>query len=742
MWGIYSDSKRRLGHTAILAPGLLLGGLTVRYLLRPEIPFIGRLVSLLAVTFLSVPLLFSSYWLVQLDPTADQIWRIVSWCVGGSLPITGLAVLTVVFQRAHGVALARPVLVITWVAGVGAFGGFLTGVYDLRRQRKHADERATAHRLQTLLDASPVAIISIDRDGTVQRWNTAAETIFGWDEEEVIGEPYPIVPECKEDEFQRHLTRANSGETIEGVETRRETRDGALVDVSIGTAPVFDAEQTLHRTIITAADVSERKEQERELRRTYDFLDSALDAVPDLFYVLDPSGDLDHWNTQVTKATGYGDEELASMSALDFFTDDEHSRIDTAIQATLEEDAVGTAEAELVTKSGDTIPYEFRTKPLNDRNGDTLGLVGIGRDITERIQREQRLRETTQLLQAVIDAAPLGIVHLDEDGEVELWNREAEELFGYGEEDVLGEVSPVAPDGEPGGIYDRLRDPSEGQYFESLEATRQRKDGSQITVHLWAKPLFDGNDRFAGVVQIFAGVGDRIRREQQLTVLNRVLRHNIRNTVNAIGGHANLLATDLDDTSLQGQAETIAEQARTLEHWSEEAKGLNRILQRDTVRSPKQLPELVDQSVTRIREIHPDAEITTDVQSDVWVYADTSIGEALHMIIENAIEHNDRATPEVVVSVQRRNEPGRAEITVADNGPGIPDLERKVLENGDETPLMHSTGVGLWGIYLIANRNGGEISITDNDPRGSVVSIVLPTADHKTSPAAVEGTEY
>jgi len=418
------------------------------------------------------------------------------------------------------------------------------------------------------------------------------------------------------------------------------------------------------------------------------------------------------------------------MSASDFFTDDEYPRIDAAMKATLEEDIVGTAEAELVTKSGDTIPYEFRMKPLDDRNGNTLGLVGIGRDITERIQREQQLRETTQLLQAVIDAAPLGIVHLNEDSEVELWNREAEELFGYGEEDVLGEVSPIAPDGEPGGLYERLRDLSEGQYFESLEATRQRKDGSQITVHLWERPLFDGNGRFAGVVQLIAGVGDRIRREQQLTVLNRVLRHNLRNTVNVIGGHANLLATDLDDTSLRGQAETIAEQARTLEHWSEEAKGLNRILQHDAVRSPKQLSELVDQSVTRIRGIDPDAGITTDVPSDVWVYADASIGEALHMILENAIEHNDRPTPEVTVSVQRRNESGLAEIAVADNGPGIPDLERKVLENGDETPLMHSSGIGLWGIYLIANRNGGKISITDNDPRGSVVSIVLPTADH------------
>ena len=68
-------------------------------------------------------------------------------------------------------------------------------------------------------------------------WNPAAERIFGWSEEEVLGEPYPLVPEEKEHEFRANIARALQGDSLTGLETRRQKKDGTQIDVSIWTAP-------------------------------------------------------------------------------------------------------------------------------------------------------------------------------------------------------------------------------------------------------------------------------------------------------------------------------------------------------------------------------------------------------------------------------------------------------------------------------------------------------------------------
>ena len=126
------------------------------------------------------------------------------------------------------------------------------------RLRREADEQAQT--LRGLIQASPLAIVARDRQARVQMWNPAAEQIFGWSEEEVLGRPYPLVPEEKEHEFRANIARALQGEPLTGLETRRQKKDGTQIDVSIWTAPFGDG-----GAMVVVADVSERKQAEKAL---------------------------------------------------------------------------------------------------------------------------------------------------------------------------------------------------------------------------------------------------------------------------------------------------------------------------------------------------------------------------------------------------------------------------------------------------------------------------------------------
>lgn len=107
-----------------------------------------------------------------------------------------------------------------------------------------------------------------------------------------------------------------------------------------------------------------------------------------------------------------------------------------------------------------------------------------------------------------------------------------------------------------------------------------------------------------------------------------------------------------------------------------------------------------------------------------------AIKVVLRELAENAVKHNDDENPSV--TIEARYEPDELypiQLSVIDNGPGIPELERKVIESGDETSLDHASGVGLWIIRWISTSAGGKLSITDREPHGSIVSLSLPSAD-------------
>lgn len=146
-------------------------------------------------------------------------------------------------------------------------GIFILSIDITERKRAEDKLRETTEKFRTLIQASPLAVIAFSLDSKVMLWNKAAERIFGWREEEVIGKTNPIVPKEKREEYQTFRNRVLQGKSFADIETTRQKKDGSIINVSFSAAPLRDAQGKITGIIAVVADITERKRTEEEVRK-------------------------------------------------------------------------------------------------------------------------------------------------------------------------------------------------------------------------------------------------------------------------------------------------------------------------------------------------------------------------------------------------------------------------------------------------------------------------------------------
>ena len=122
--------------------------------------------------------------------------------------------------------------------------------------------------LVAVFTVAPLAMTVLDESDTIRLWNPAAEKIFGWPKEEVMGKPNPIIPAAMESEYMDMGERLLGGQKIEEVETVRQRRDGSLIDVSLSSAPIHDSTKKIIGRMAIFADITQRKQMEAELKKS------------------------------------------------------------------------------------------------------------------------------------------------------------------------------------------------------------------------------------------------------------------------------------------------------------------------------------------------------------------------------------------------------------------------------------------------------------------------------------------
>jgi len=228
----------------------------------------------------------------------------------------------------------------------------------------------------------------------------------------------------------------------------------------------------------------------------------------------------------------------------------------------------------------------------------------------------------------------------------------------------------------------------------------------------------EGDDPVARTV-LFRDVTERQTREQRLTVLNRILRHNVRSELDVVLAYADRIDDEEVRTSIRARATELLELS-TKARESEE-------LMTASTRAPESfdLTEVAESVTERFENGEYAGEISLDTPGELILSSHRSVfKQVLTELIENALVHSDKETPKVDLHVRQQSDTA-ATVTVADNGPGLPEREQEILAAGTETQLKHTRGIGLWFVSWAVTRLGGELQFRRNEPEGSIVTVRL-----------------
>jgi len=441
------------------------------------------------------------------------------------------------------------------------------------------------------------------------------------------------------------------------------------------------------------------------------------------------------WSDECYRLFGIPRGETVTFERfLDRVHPDDRDRVVDAWDAALEGDPYDITHRIVV--DGATLWVREKAELEFDGSGEPVYGVGVVQDVTDRKERERELR----VFRKAVEAAGHSIYFTDRSGTIKYANPAFEESTGFTAEEATGLNPRILKSGEhDADYYEELWESIlSGETWHS-EIVNNTKSGERYVVDQTIAPVYDEDGSIHRFVAVNSDITDRKRREemlaaerdratelrQRLSVVNRIMRHDLRSAVTIIKGNADLAADGQGD--LAERLATIRGEADALLRIGENARLIERTLSSAPRRTTVDLAEVVRTAVADLADSYPNATVDVTMPRQCVVDAHDEIGVAVANLLQNAVVHNDTAEPTVTVTLS--TEDGLADLSIADDGPGIPDAEVVPLERDVEDPLEHSSGLGLWVVSWLVRVSAGDLSFEANDPRGTVVTIGLGLAD-------------
>lgn len=220
----------------------------------------------------------------------------------------------------------------------------------------------------------------------------------------------------------------------------------------------------------------------------------------------------------------------------------------------------------------------------------------------------------------------------------------------------------------------------------------------------------------------------------QLEVLTRIMRHDVQNDTTVALGWAEILDEHVHGEEGRRALDRVTDACRNIAALTDTAYDLVQILAADDEEGLRteatDVRAVLDDEVRKARNRHGDASITVEYGADLsgtMVVANDLLHSVFANLLTNAVVHNDRDEPRVMVDAERDG--SRVRVRVADDGPGIPDdSKEEIFRKGEHGLESAGTGIGLFLVLELVNRYGGAIHVVDNEPRGAVFVVDLPVA--------------
>ncbi|MFC7020158.1 MULTISPECIES: PAS domain-containing protein [Haloarcula] len=574
--------------------------------------------------------------------------------------------------------------------------------------------------------ASSGPVLVVQSDGRIDHVNTAARLLLDAPSTDaLVGESVlEFVATTDRDPLLDQFDRLVGGDAsaIGLTLTLTGPTRGARDFVVLNSAVEWDGAERVEMTAFDANEELPTGFQER-----------TMDATPVGITIADadrPDEPIIYANDGFCELTGYPREEILGRNCR--FLQGEETNEDTVaeVRDAVDAEAPITTELRNYRRDGSMFWNRLTITPVEAPDGTVTHFLGFQEDVTDRRAFEQAKR----IFEMQAEALDKSIFITDTEGTIEYVNPAFERTTGYSAEDAVGENPRILNSGQQDETFYRelWETITVGEVWET-EITNRRKSGELYRTTQKIVPVTDADGAVTNFVAIEEDVTDAQFIEQVLHVMDRVLRHNVRNSVTAIRGFTDLLEGELDDQEHRAAVEAIQEHTEKLGKLSDETRTIRELFRRRHAEHSLSVAA-VEGFVDTRREMHPEAviELSMDAGDDTVVQNGSLLQLAIDEALENAVVHHDGETPRVAVTVEAADDGEALRVEIADDGPGIPDEEWDVIMAGEETPLQHGTGIGLWLMYWTVTALGGTMRRAENDPRGTVITYHVPlvAGDH------------
>jgi PAS domain S-box-containing protein len=394
--------------------------------------------------------------------------------------------------------------------------------------------------------------------------------------------------------------------------------------------------------------------------------------------------------------------------------------------------------------------FEVTISPIR-RDADYVGTVMIFHDMTERKRMEEALRETNDALQALIQSSPLAIVGLDTSGNVNVWSKAAERIFGWSAHEAIGRFLPIVPDDKQEEFRGLCEKVLRGEPLADVEVRQRKKDGSPIDIRISAAPLYGSKGSINGIMAVLADVTELKKLEEQLRHAQKMeavgqlaggIAHDFNNILTAIIGYGSMLMMKMrkDDPLRHNVDQILAASGR--------AANLTKSL---LAFSRKQILNIrsvnINEIITRVegllsKVIGEDIELKT-VLADKDIIVSADAGQIEQLLMNLAVNARDAMPKGGMLTVETGlmemdeeyrkihafGTPGEyAVISVSDTGVGMDEATRKrIFEPFFTTKdVGKGTGLGLAMVYGMIKQHKGYINVYSELGKGTTFKIYLP----------------
>lgn len=346
------------------------------------------------------------------------------------------------------------------------------------------------------------------------------------------------------------------------------------------------------------------------------------------------------------------------------------------------------------------------------------------RDRSTRRRLVEKQKELDRYRQ-VFQKADVPTIIVDNDDRIVEVNDTFVEESGYSRSEVVGnEPRYLLPEDLLPEVKEELR--QNNLWCGEIETTT--KDGRKRFYRGSVVPIIRNGERM-GYAGFFVDLTKRKNYAETLKVMNRVLRHDLRNDMTVVLGHIDFVLDGLTDREFRDSLVTAKETANDLVQKGDTARLIEDFIREhlDSEGRTVDVCEVLSSEVNSVRDMYPEASFIFEPDVCPDVKGNRYLKNVFGILIENGVEHNTDPDIEVEVSVRERD--SKVVVGVADNGEGVADERKEMIFGREEIDqLTHGQGLDLFFVDRVVESFGGRVWVEDNEPSGSIFKIELEKA--------------